>query len=206
MRTASIRHIASLVPALPLWAAALLVLPTSTALASTGGARAAAGSATAASGSPAGATAQGTTTTGGASSGPGTTNRRTLATWYGPGFYGHRTACGQRMSPTLVGVASRTLACGTLVQFAYEGHELTVPVLDRGPYGRLGAAWDLTAGAAKALAIRETVHVVATVVGSAPNTATLGEAPGASPLTQPAGPTEAQATSSSATGGAAASS
>ena len=29
--------------------------------------------------------------------------RRERATWYGPGFYGRRTACGQTMSRTLVG-------------------------------------------------------------------------------------------------------
>ena len=41
----------------------------------------------------------------------------------------------------LVGVANRTLPCGTLVQVSYGGHPLTVPVLDRGPYAnrrRLG--------------------------------------------------------------------
>ena len=62
-------------------------------------------------------------------------DKLTLATWFGPGFYGHATACGQTMSPTIVGVASRTLPCGTLVQIGYRGHLLTVPVLDRGPYG-----------------------------------------------------------------------
>jgi len=38
-------------------------------------------------------------------------------TWYGPGFYGNRTACGQRYTRHIVGVAHRTLPCGTLVQF-----------------------------------------------------------------------------------------
>lgn len=212
MRIASIRHIASFVLALLLCAAAVLALPTGAALASTGGAQAAGTGATntteatSTSSSSASATTEGTSTTGGSSPSAEATARRTLATWYGPGFYGHTTACGQKMSPTLVGVASRTLACGTLVQFAYEGHELTVPVLDRGPYSHVGAAWDLTAGAAKTLKIRETVHVLAKVVGSLPNTATLGEAPEASPLTQATGSTQAQATSSTATGGAAASS
>ena len=36
-----------------------------------------------------------------------------LASYYGPGFYGNRTACGQTMSTTLQGVAHRTLPCGT---------------------------------------------------------------------------------------------
>ena len=41
--------------------------------------------------------------------------------WYGPGFYGNRTACGQRYSRNIVGVAHRTLPCGTLVQFKWHG-------------------------------------------------------------------------------------
>ncbi len=57
-----------------------------------------------------------------------------IATWFGPGFYGQKTACGQTMSPVIVGVASRTLPCGTLVLVNYKGHRLTVPVIDRCPY------------------------------------------------------------------------
>src|SRR6476661_2589531 len=73
-----------------------------------------------------------------------------LATWFGPGFYGRTTACGQTLTPAVVGVANRTLPCGTLVKVSYHGRSLTVPVLDRGPYSN-GADWDLTAGAAQAL-------------------------------------------------------
>jgi rare lipoprotein A (RlpA)-like double-psi beta-barrel protein len=57
-----------------------------------------------------------------------------LASWYGPGFYGNRTACGQAYSPQIVGVAHRTLPCGTLLTLSYGGRSLTVPVIDRGPY------------------------------------------------------------------------
>ena len=57
-----------------------------------------------------------------------------LASWYGPGFYGNRTACGQTYSPQIVGVAHRTLPCGTLLTLSYGGRSLTVPVIDRGPY------------------------------------------------------------------------
>jgi rare lipoprotein A (peptidoglycan hydrolase) len=100
-----------------------------------------------------------------------------IATWFGPGFYGKQTACGQTLTPAVVGVANRTLPCGTLVSVTYEGHSLTVPVLDRGPYGH-GANWDLTAGAAQALDITETVRVATHVVGSIPNSPTLGLPPG----------------------------
>jgi rare lipoprotein A (peptidoglycan hydrolase) len=97
-----------------------------------------------------------------------------IATWFGPGFYGKETACGQTLTPGVVGVANRTLPCGTLVKVTYNGHALTVPVLDRGPYSHIGADWDLTSGAAEALGISETVRIRTAIVGRAPNTPTLG--------------------------------
>jgi hypothetical protein len=70
--------------------------------------------------------------------------------WYGPGFYGNRTACGYAMTKTLVGVAHRTLPCGTKVTFRHNGRVLRVPVIDRGPY--VGAReYDLTAATARKL-------------------------------------------------------
>lgn len=81
--------------------------------------------------------------------------KRAKATWYGPGFYGRTTACGQRMTRTLVGVAHRTLPCGTKVAVMYKGRVLTVPVVDRGPF-RNGADWDLTYAAAVSLDFRYT--------------------------------------------------
>jgi rare lipoprotein A len=119
--------------------------------------------------------------TGGASAGPSAPGVKKvhptgIATWFGPGFYGQTTACGQTLTPAVVGVANRTLPCGTLVRVAYAGHTLTVPVLDRGPYAN-HADWDLTAGAAQALDITETVRITTRVVGSAPNTPLLGAPP-----------------------------
>jgi rare lipoprotein A (peptidoglycan hydrolase) len=183
---------------------ASFALPTTSAIAETGGASATAPASTAPASmtpAPALAPAEGSTTAGGAAATP-LPSKPTLATWFGPGFYGHTTACGQTMSPALVGVASRTLACGTLVQIDFRGRQLTVPVLDRGPYGHIGAAWDLTAGAARALKIKETVRVTTAIVGSLPNTPSLGQ-----PL-EPSAPPPSAATSSAATsttGGAAAS-
>lgn len=68
--------------------------------------------------------------------------------WYGPGFYGRRTACGQALTTTLVGVAHRTLPCGTKVLFKNpaNGRIVTLAVVDRGPYVS-GRDWDLTGGA-----------------------------------------------------------
>jgi rare lipoprotein A (peptidoglycan hydrolase) len=97
-----------------------------------------------------------------------------LATWFGPGFYGQHTACGQTLTPTTVGVANRKLPCGTLVKVNFHGQDLTVPVVDRGPYAN-GADWDLTAAAAQSLGIEETVRIATTVVGTVPNTPTLGQ-------------------------------
>jgi rare lipoprotein A len=97
-----------------------------------------------------------------------------IATWFGPGFYGKRTACGQTLTPATIGVANRTLPCGTLVKVSYNGHAVVVPVLDRGPYSQL-ADWDLTAGAAQALEVTDTVRIATRIVGRAPNVPTLGQ-------------------------------
>jgi rare lipoprotein A (peptidoglycan hydrolase) len=77
------------------------------------------------------------------------------ASWYGPGLWGRQTACGQTLRPTTVGVANKTLPCGTLVKFAFHGHAVTAPVIDRGPYVK-GRAFDLTAAAAEALEFSST--------------------------------------------------
>ena len=69
--------------------------------------------------------------------------RRRVASWYGPGFYGNRTACGQTFSSRLLGVAHRSLPCGYLVAIRYNGRYKTVPVVDRGPYVS-GRHFDLT--------------------------------------------------------------
>lgn len=93
-----------------------------------------------------------------------TVYRPAVATFYGPGFYGHRTACGQRLHRGTLGVASRTLPCGTKVSIIYFGREITVPVIDRGPYGN-HASWDLTMATAQALGITETSRIGALPAG-----------------------------------------
>jgi rare lipoprotein A (peptidoglycan hydrolase) len=65
--------------------------------------------------------------------------------WYGPGFYGHRTACGLTLTKTLIGVAHRTLPCGTLITFKWSGRIVAAPVVDRGPYVG-GRQFDMTGG------------------------------------------------------------
>jgi hypothetical protein len=81
-----------------------------------------------------------------------------VATWYGPGFYGNHTACGEILTRSIVGVADRTLPCGTPVTVRYAGRTLTMPVIDRGPFGS-AATLDLTHAAAQELGMTETVPV-----------------------------------------------
>ena len=74
--------------------------------------------------------------------------------WYGPGFYGHDGACGMfganGMDAYDIGVAHRTLPCGTVVTFKYRGWTVTTRVVDRGPYVA-GRTWDMTKGLCMAL-------------------------------------------------------
>jgi hypothetical protein len=70
--------------------------------------------------------------------------------WYGPGLIGNGTACGQTLTRSLVGVAHRSLPCGTKITFRYQGKTLTMPVVDRGPYVS-GRIFDLTYAACKQL-------------------------------------------------------
>jgi rare lipoprotein A len=69
--------------------------------------------------------------------------RPTNASWYGPGLLGGRTACGGTLNSTTLGVANRTLPCGTKVTFHYRGRTVTAKVIDRGPFVG-GREWDLT--------------------------------------------------------------
>jgi rare lipoprotein A (peptidoglycan hydrolase) len=72
--------------------------------------------------------------------------------WYGPGFYGKRTACGVALTKGLIGVAHRSLPCGTKITFRNpaNGRTVTATVVDRGPYVS-GRQWDLTGGLCRKL-------------------------------------------------------
>ena len=59
------------------------------------------------------------------------------ASWYDDGG---GTACGFHAT---MGVANKTLPCGTKVKLRYHGRTVTVPVIDRGPYVA-GRDYDLT--------------------------------------------------------------
>jgi rare lipoprotein A len=87
-----------------------------------------------------------------------TVYRTAFATLFGPGLYGNHTACGERLKPSTIGVANRSLKCGEKVAIYYNGATITVPVIDRGPYAN-GADFDLTMATGKALGLNESVDI-----------------------------------------------
>lgn len=88
--------------------------------------------------------------------------RRSYASYYGPGLYGGGLACGGRLSPGTIGVAHKTLPCGTRVTFTLgNGRVVTARVIDRGPYVG-GRDWDLTAGLRNKLGFGDVGTVYAT--------------------------------------------
>ena len=73
--------------------------------------------------------------------------RPALASWYGEG---QALACGGHMTPGMMGVANKSLPCGTKVTIRYRGRQVRVSVVDRGPYS--GAReFDLGPGVRSAL-------------------------------------------------------
>ena len=79
-----------------------------------------------------------------AGAGQMTVYRLAEASWYNDGG---NTACGFHAG---LGVANRTLPCGTKVAFRYGGRSVTATVDDRGPYVG-GRDWDLNQNTATAL-------------------------------------------------------
>ncbi|MEA2180584.1 MAG: rare lipoprotein [Solirubrobacteraceae bacterium] len=96
-----------------------------------------------------------------------TSYRSARATYFGPGLFGRRTACGQRLTRGLRGIAHRTLPCGSVVELVYRGRILRAPVVDRGPFTR-GIQYDLTSATAKDLGFTTTDLVGAAQVAVPP--------------------------------------
>jgi rare lipoprotein A (peptidoglycan hydrolase) len=80
------------------------------------------------------------------------------ASWYGPGLYGNRLACGGVLRRGTRGVAHRTLPCGTNVAVYTNGRIAIFKVIDRGP-NTAGVTLDLTAAAARTLGMTTTSQV-----------------------------------------------
>ena len=53
--------------------------------------------------------------------------RAAQASYYGPGLYGNSTACGRTLTPSTLGVANKSLPCGTKVTFRYRGRTVARP-------------------------------------------------------------------------------
>ena len=58
------------------------------------------------------------------------------ASWYGPGFYGNRTANGEVYQPGTMTAAHRTLPFGTRVRVTnlWNGRTAVIRINDRGPF------------------------------------------------------------------------
>jgi rare lipoprotein A len=80
------------------------------------------------------------------------------ASWYGGGG---TLACGGELTSATLGVANKTLPCGTMVTLRYSGHTVRVPVVDRGPYVA-GREFDLTEATKDALGFAGTGEVWST--------------------------------------------
>lgn len=79
-----------------------------------------------------------------------------LASWYGKGFQGRRTASGERYDMREFTAAHRTLPFGTRVRVrsVHTGKEVVVRINDRGPYKHQRII-DLSLAAAQALGVHQ---------------------------------------------------
>jgi rare lipoprotein A len=80
------------------------------------------------------------------------------ASWYGGGG---TLACGGALTNSTLGVANKTLPCGTRVTLRYHGRSIRVPVIDRGPYVA-GREFDLTRATKEKLGFGDTGEVWST--------------------------------------------
>jgi rare lipoprotein A len=79
-----------------------------------------------------------------------------VASWYGPGFHGRRTASGERFDQNDLTAAHRNLPLGTEVTVTNleNGRSITVEINDRGPYVK-GRVIDLSKAAARSLGMAQ---------------------------------------------------
>ncbi|MGG6295475.1 septal ring lytic transglycosylase RlpA family protein [Leptolyngbya sp. AN02str] len=81
-------------------------------------------------------------------------NLRGMASWYGPGFHGNRSASGEVFNQNAMTAAHRSLPFGTQVRVTNlnTGQSVVVRINDRGPFSR-GRVIDLSAAAARAIGL-----------------------------------------------------
>lgn len=85
---------------------------------------------------------------------PATAN---IASWYGPGFHGKRTANGEVFNQNALTAAHKTFTFGTKVRITNRnnGKSAVVCINDRGPYSR-DRVIDLSKGAARQIGMLAT--------------------------------------------------
>jgi len=84
--------------------------------------------------------------------------RPVQASWYGGAG---SLACGGTLTSATMGVANRTLPCGTLVTLHLGSRTVRVPVVDRGPFVG-GREFDLTSATRQALGFGDTGEIWST--------------------------------------------
>ncbi|MEY4705598.1 MAG: hypothetical protein RL042_1803 [Nitrospirota bacterium] len=102
---------------------------------------------------------------------------RGVASWYGPGFHGNKTANGERYDMHQLTAAHRTLPLGSIavVRSIRTGRQVTVRINDRGPFAK-GRVLDLSLAGAQALGMTGagTDQIELRVVGYQGRTADMG--------------------------------
>lgn len=102
---------------------------------------------------------------------------RGMASWYGPGFHGNKTANGERFDMHKLTAAHRTLPLGSiaLVRSSTTGKQVTVRINDRGPFAK-GRVLDLSYAGARTLGIvgNGTDQIELRVIGYQGRTADMG--------------------------------
>ncbi len=89
-----------------------------------------------------------------------------IASWYGPGFHGRKTASGERFNQNALTAAHRSLPFGTKVKVTNlrNGRSVVVKINDRGPHVR-GRIIDLSAGAAKVIGVSGLAPISLQILG-----------------------------------------
>ena len=95
--------------------------------------------------------------------GPALADQRGIASWYS--LPGNRTACGEKMNPSAMTAAHRTLPCGTRIKVTNKknGNTVIVRVNDRGPFIK-GRIVDVSKAAGKRLGLNGVGAVSVSVI------------------------------------------
>jgi len=87
-----------------------------------------------------------------------TTTQAEVASWYGPGFHGKKTASGQIFNRHALTAAHRTLPFGSVVRVCHRKRCVTVRINDRGPFIK-GRSIDLSEAAARKIGCKGVCRV-----------------------------------------------